>query len=136
MKQSSSRPSSTSPSQAPTADYTSAFSEDDEQTDVNAVRFQRQQHSSQARPQPRGRQQSRGGEQQRSSSRYNNNSRGRFNNNNRNESRYPSGSSNNNNNSPKGGLCSFHVSYGDKARSCKEHCLMWSQHQAKGQASQ
>ena len=146
MKQNSSRANSPSFNHTSTNNFTAPFSEDEEQTDVNAVRFQRQQQSSGARSQSRGRPQYRNDSQQRSSSRFNNNSRGRFansssnsNNNGRNENRYPTNSSSNSNgsnSSGKGKLCSFHVSYGDKARSCKEHCLLWSQHLAKGQASQ
>ena len=135
------------------ASFTSAFSEEDEATDVNAVRFrangQRQQFNVENRSQSRGRSRQTGNSsggssyssnstnqafsrRGRSVSRYNNNNSGRpnYNNNSRDASQTSSGRPANSNK-----VCSFHVTYGDKAISCREHCMLWSKHQSKGQAS-
>ena len=128
--------------------FTNAFSDEDDSNDINAVRF-RQSGQKQTfnvnnkRSQSRGRNasdsSSRGSNSQsHSTSRYSANG-GRFENN--------SSSHINNNNSANGNrsasrggsnqskVCSFHTQYGDKARSCREWCMLWTQHQVKGQAS-
>ena len=139
--------------------YTGIFSEEDDNTDVNAVRFrpngQRQQFNVSNRSQSRGRTRNASSNNNNSNNNNNNNNNnGRsFNNSNNgsNPSRYSSSSSNNNNNNnnsrynnnsrdasssrSEAKVCSFHVQYGDKARSCREGCMMYAQHQAKGQAS-
>ena len=134
-------PSSESPS------FTNAFNNDEGASDVNAVRFkggQRQSFNVDNSSQPRSRpqQNSTNGTTQpfsrrgRSTSRYPNSSSSG-------QSSYSSSSSGNSNpsrdpsaNRNGNKVCSFHVQYGDKAISCREHCMMWSKHQAaKGQAS-
>ena len=127
-------------SEAPS--FTSAFNDaEDDSGDVNAVRFR-----------PNGQRQSfnvNNGSQSRTRGRQNGNSSGNgssrgFEGHGRSSSRYNSSSGNDSSNynsreaaptRQNGKLCSFHVSYGDKARSCKEGCLMFAQHQSKGKAS-
>ena len=128
--------------------YTNAFNDEDDSNDVNAVRF-RQNGQKQTFNVNNDRSQSRGrnsndsnsrnsNSQSRSTSRYSNNG-GRFNNNN--GSRFNNNNSGDGNRSASRGgsnqskVCSFHTQYGDKARSCREGCSLWAQHQAKGQAS-
>ena len=110
--------------QQPESNYTSAFDDSDEFTDVNAVRFKNGQKQS-FKVNNSGRSQSRG----RDSRRDNGNSSS-------NPSRYPS--SNNNNNSARNNsrpptqrkneaLCFYHDSFGDKARKCEDPCSMSTQ---------
>ena len=118
-------------------DFTAAF-DDAADTDVNAVRFkpngQRQSFNVANRSQSRGRIQN-GGQQHNDRKPTPN--------------RYPSSnpaSSSNNSSSntqrrpptqtPNHKVCFYHETYGQKARSCEEGCLLWSSHQqAKGQAN-
>ena len=145
--------SSNTPSES--SSFTSAYEEDDS-TDVHAVRFrsgQRQQfninnggNGNRQRSQSRGRQRNDSGHTSSSYSNNNSNNRapsrysnsGNNNNNNRSSSRQNSGtgSSSNNWRDSKNKVCFFHNQYGAKARSCEEGCMMYEQHQAaKGQAS-
>ena len=138
---------STQPSESSTS-YTSVFSDEEEASDVNAVRFRRDGQKQTFDVSNRS--QSRGRSQRNDSSRSNNNSNsqsrpvnryssngGRFNssNSNNNNSRFNGSSNGNNNSGSQSKVCSFHSQYGDKARSCKEGCMLWAQHQSKGQAS-
>ena len=150
MKQNQSRPTSESSTPSSEASsFTSAFGDEDDNGDVNAVRFrsdgQKQSFSIANRSQSRGR--FRGGSgssssgnsfnrsnQGQSSGRSSNNdnsssanSSSRYNNNN---SRDASASTNRQNK-----VCSFHNQYGDQARSCRPGCMLYEKHQAKGQAS-
>ena len=140
QKPSSMKPSNRPPTQPPSrsaspasecSGFTSAF-DDEEQTDVNAVRFrqgQRQKIEVNNLLQSRGRTDN-------SSSRYNNNyqqsSRGRSyssHNNNNNRGRFSnarSGSNNNNNRDEKSNVCYYHSKFGKKPRSCEEGCTLYS----------
>ena len=126
-------------------DFTAAF-DDATDTDVNAVRFkpngQRQSFNVANRSQSRGRNQNVGQQSNnnnnsrpdqsgsRSANRYPSSSRA--NNNNNTQQRPPTQTSNQTSNK----VCYYHETYGHKARSCVEGCLLWSSHQqAKGQAS-
>ena len=150
MKQSAS--STTTSSNDPEPNYTSAFNEDDESSDVNAVRFrpngQRQNFKIDNRSQSRGRDRQAGSSNStssgsnntrtferrgRSSSRYGNDSSSRYSNSNSNGSNNSSRDPSSNRSQSK--VCSFHTQYGDQARSCRPGCMMYAQHQAKGQAS-
>ena len=113
--------------------FTTAFDEDDESADVNAVRFKDGKKQN-FRVQNGGRSQSRGRS-------FSGNSGS-----NTDTSRYPSSSNSSRSNNfgnrenpttkTKGKVCYYHVTYGDKAEKCEEHCMMWSKHQAgKGRAS-
>ena len=153
MKQDSFSRASSGPSSpsSESSSFTNAFSDDEGASDVNAVRFkangQRQSfnvdNSSQSRSRPR-----------QNNSNPNNNTSQSFSRRGRSTSRYGNSSSNgrtsysssssNNNNNPSrdpssnrngNKVCSFHIQYGEKAISCRENCMMWSKHQAKGQAS-
>ena len=141
MKQSTSRPTSRttrSPTRPPTQPseataFTTAFDENDESAEVNAVRFKNGQKQN-FRVQNGGRSQSRGRS-------FNSDASASAN-----TSRYPSNSSSghssnfgnreNSTQKTKGKVCYYHVTYGEKADKCEEHCMMWSKHQAgKGRAS-
>lgn len=141
---------STQPSE-PSTSFTTAFNSEEEANDVNAVRFrrdgQKQTFNVSNRTQSRGRSQrndssrnssSNGGNSSQSSSvsRYSSNG-GRFsgNSSSNNSSQFNGSSSGNNNPRSQSKVCSYHNQYGDKARSCKEGCMLWAQHQSKGQAS-
>ena len=139
-------PVSTTSSTAPDQSFTSAFGEEDDSGDVNAVRFrpdgQRQSFSIANRSQSRSRGQQ-GGSSNNSSSSSNTRS---FERRGRSGSRYGSSSSsqsNSNNSSTRdqsstrsqSKVCSFHVQYGDQARSCRPGCMLYAKHQSKGQAS-
>ena len=135
--------------------FTGAFADTEDASDVNAVRFQGGGRSQQStRAQSRGRSRHRSGgngssANNRSQSRYSGPSNS--NNNHRSDSRYSSNSNStsgggssssssrtgNRSSSKTSNVCYYHEQYGQKARSCREGCLMWSQHQAaKGQANQ
>ena len=101
--------------------YSAPFSQDDAETDVNAVRFkqgQRQhvQVNNSSRSAPRG--------------------RGGHNSNQRNSSGQNSNSSGNASASGQSKVCNYHIKFGDKAEKCQPWCLLYAQHSAaKGRAS-
>ena len=149
---SSTRASSGSSTRSPEqTSFTGAFGDEEENSDVNAVRFkangQRQQFTVENRSQSRRR--DRKISSSNSSNSYDDNSTTQaFSRRGRSAGRYnvnsgssrPSYNSVNNRDasqtrSADAKVCSFHVKYGDKAISCREHCMLWSKHQAKGQAS-
>ena len=138
------------------ASFTDAFSDEEENSDINAVRFrsdgQRQQFNVENRSQSRGRDRKSSISNSNSSNNYNNNSTSQsFSRRGRSDGRYNANSGNSRSSynsvnsrdasqassvrAPDAKVCSFHVKYGDKAISCREHCMLWSKHQAKGQAS-
>ena len=137
-------PSTTTSSNDSEQSFTSAFNEDADSGDVNAVRFRangnRQSFNIDNRSQSRDRGRQGGSSSSstnkpkpferrgRTDSRYGNNSSSRYNNSNS-SNRDPSSSR------PQSKVCSFHTQYGDQARSCRPGCMMYAQHQAKGQAS-
>ena len=140
MKQNA--PPSTTSSTDPDPNFTSVFNEDDVSGDVNAVRFrpngQKQNFKVENRSQSRGQDRqagsssgnsSVGNTRGRSTSRFGDDSSSRYSSSNGSRSRDPSTSR------PQSKVCSFHTQYGDKARSCRPHCMMYAQHQSKGQAS-
>ena len=140
QKPSSMKPPNRPPTQPPSrsaspasecSGFTSVFG-DEEQTDVNAVRFKqgrRQKIDVNNRSQSRGRAEN-------STSRYNNNyqqsSRGRSysshsNSNNRGRFNNPQSANNNNDNTDvKNNVCYYHNKFGDKARTCAEGCMLYS----------
>ena len=101
--------------------FSAPFSQDDAETDVNAVRFKQGQrqnvnvnNSSRAAPRGRGNHSS----SQRSGSGQGNSSSGGAN---------ASGQSK---------VCNYHIKFGDKAEKCQPWCILYSQHSAsKGRAS-
>ena len=130
--------------------FTTAF---DDTAEVNAVRFKQGQRqrfdvSNGSGSNQRSRSQSRGrsinnsnssNDNNNSSSNNNNNDRysangGRFNGN-RNNSSNRGNNNNNNASKPTNKVCFYHVTYGDRARSCEEGCMLWAQHSAKGRAT-
>ena len=138
MKQpssSSSAPSESSTHSSEATSFTNAFNDDDNNGDVNAVRFRPngQRQSFNIANGSRSRGGARGGGATSSSSSSSSSgrqerdpSRGTFNSS---DSRGTSGTRQNK-------VCSFHNQYGEKARSCREGCMMFAKHQAaKGQAS-
>ena len=145
MKQEGTAQAPSIPSTTPSEQqaFTPTFEDVEDASDVNAVRFrsdgQKQTFNVSNRAQPRGR--SRVNSSGNSSS-VNGNSSGRFNSQSRSTNRYSTnGGRFNNGNSSRppstnsSKLCSFHEQYGDKARSCREYCSRYAQHQVKGQAS-
>ena len=142
MKPPPSAPKASSESSTPSSEassFTNAFGDDDDNGDINAVRFrpngQRQSFDISNGSRSRGR--FRGGVATSSSSSGGNSgrqerapSRGRYSSfNNDTDSRGTSGTRQNK-------VCTFHNQYGEKARSCREGCMLYAKHQAsKGQAS-
>ena len=144
MKQSQQPRTSSEPSTPSTeaTGFTSAFSDDEENGDVNAVRFrpngQRQNFDISNRSQSRGRNSNDNNNNFNRSSRGRNASRfGSSNNNANSSSRYNSNNSRDSSasTSRQNKVCTFHTQYGDQARSCRPGCMMYEKHQAKGQAS-
>ena len=121
----SSTASASAAATAPTTSFTPAFGPDDDDTEINAIRFrqgQKQQFSVNNRGGSRGR------------GRGNNNGNSRPQNNNTNSygnsSSYSGSNSNSNSEKPKKKVCDFHIKFGDEARRCENWCMMWAQHQA------
>ena len=100
------------PQQNPTVSFSTPFSQEDAETDVNAVRFrngQRQQFSVSNRSSSRGR-----------SSNYSSNRGGASGHNNGNRSNYNSSRpTNNNSNETQKKICKFHTNYGKEAYRCE-----------------
>ena len=101
--------------------FSAPFSQDDVETDVNAVRFKQgqRQHvnvNNSSRAAPRG--------------------RGGHSNSQRNSSGQGSNSSGGATASGQSKVCNYHIKFGDKAEKCQPWCLLYSQHSAsKGRAS-
>ena len=135
MKQNA--PASTASSTTSDQSYTSAFSEEDDSGDVNAVRFRKNGQKQNFTVDNRSQSRSRG--QQGAGPSNNNNNTQPFERRGRSSSQFES-NNNNNNRDPsstrsQSKVCSFHVQYGDKARSCRPGCMLFAKHQAKGQAN-
>ena len=101
------------------SNFSTPFSQDDVETDVNAVRFKQgqKQHvnvNNNSRAAPRGR------------GSYNSSQR----------SNNSNGSSGGADASGRSKVCNYHIKFGDKAEKCQPWCLLYSQHSAsKGRAS-
>ena len=115
------------------ASFTVPFNQNEDETDVNAIRFkqgQKQSFNIQNRGSSRGRGSFSSGN---SRNRTNGPSRG-FN-----SSSNPSSSSNTSSSSNSRGdakLCKYHNNYGNKAENCESFCILWPSHSAsKGKAS-
>ena len=116
------RPSSTASAAAstPTAPLAAASGQNDEESDINAIRFrqgQKQQFNIN----------NRGG---RGRGRGNSNNSGNRNQNSNTNSYGNSASYSNASGSAKKKVCDFHIKFGEEARRCEEWCLMWKQHSA------
>lgn len=114
------------PRQPESAGFTPTFSDEDE-GDINAVRF-KQGHKQRFSINNRsGQSASRGcsSYSNNSSSNYNQNSSSRYNNNNENRKNSNSTGGNKDSN-----LCFYHNKYGDKAEKCAEGCTLYSKHQS------
>ena len=111
---------------APAAPFTPAFGQDDEETDVNAIRFrqgQRQRFDVNNRGSSRGRGRGRGNGGSRPQSNNNTNAYG-------NSASYSGSNSNSGSEKPKKKVCDFHIKFGEEARRCEQGCMMWERHQA------
>ena len=107
---------------APTTSFTAPFASDEEEADINAIRFrqgQKQQFSVNNRggARSRGRGNSNGGNKPQNS---NTNSYG-------NSASYPSSNSSE---KPKKRVCDFHIRFGEEARRCEKWCILWPTSQA------
>ena len=115
-----------------TTPFTAAFDADDDEADINAVRFrqgQKQSFNVQNREGARGRGRGRGA--QNSGGRGAQSGSGRGSNNNTNSY----GNSSSYGNSNGGGekrkqVCKYHINFGDKARQCEQWCMLNPQHKA------
>ena len=106
---------------APTTSFTAAFAPDDEEADINAIRFrqgQKQQFNVNNRGGSRGR------------GRGNSNSRGNSNTNSYGNSASYSNSNSNASEKPRKKVCDFHVKFGEEARRCEKWCILWPTSQA------
>ena len=125
--------------------FTSSFCDDENNGDVNAVRFrpngQRQSFDISNRSQSRGRYRDSNSSSNSSSNSFSRPNRGQSASRFGNSKNSSSSSSRHNNNSRDASstgqskFCSFHIQYGDKARSCRPGCTLYEKHLAKGQAS-
>ena len=118
------------------ASFTTAFNDDDDSGDINAVRFrrngQRQTFNVDNRSQSRNRSRpnTTGGDARPTESRGRSTNR-----------QFGSSSSGGDStreassNSAQPKVCSFHIQYGEQARSCRPGCMLYAKHQPKGQAS-
>ena len=118
----SSTPSSSASAAASASSFTTPFEDQEEDTDVNAIKFRQGQKQSfrvQNGSSARGRGQN-GGQRGRSSSRPPN----------------PGNGKGNSGGQAQKKVCPFHIKYGDQAERCLPWCMLYSQHTPKGKASQ
>ena len=122
----SSTASASAAATAPNASFTPVFGPDDDETDINAIRFrqgQKQQFNVNNRGGSRGRGRGNSSGNSRPQSNNNTNSYG-------NSSSYSGSNSNSNSEKPKKRVCDFHIKFGEEARRCERWCMMWEKHQA------
>ena len=108
-----------------TTSFTPPFDEDEDDADINAIRFrqgQKQAFNVQNREGARGRGRGRGSQSNRGRGNSNSNT-------NNNTNSYGNSSSySSNGNDKKKRVCKYHINFGDEARQCESWCMLYPQH--------